>query len=92
MGEDKNASNNFGPHRDEKLILEEPDIEEDHRNLGGKSLGIGSHIKDGLSEYILQTKLFKNELSSSLRKVRFRNQKFATNIPISNIKYNHLGF
>ena len=32
---DENASENVGPHENEESILEEQDIEEDYRNLGG---------------------------------------------------------
>ena len=79
----------MGLHKDEKLTLEEQDIEEDHRNLGGESLDTGSCARDSLSGRTLQTRRFGSELSSFLRKVRFSNQEFTAGIPVSNIKYNH---
>ena len=42
---------NFGPYKDEKSILEEQNIEGDHRNLRGKCFDIKSHVKDGLARY-----------------------------------------
>ena len=91
-GQDENTSANIGPYEDEKLTLEEQDIEEDHKNLGGKSSNIRSRIKEGLSRLIPQTGLFGSESLLSLREIWFSNQKFAAGIPISNIKYNNPGF
>ena len=85
---DKNASKNIGPHEDEELILEKQDIKKDHRNLGSKSLNIKSYIKNGLSRHTSQVGLLRSKLSSSLREIRFSNQEFTVNTPISNIKYN----
>ena len=48
--------------------------------------------KDGLSGHTPQSRLFKSESSSFLRKVRFSNQEFATSTLISNMKYNHPKF
>ena len=92
MGEDENASKNVGPHEDEESILEEQDIEEDHRNLGGKSSDTRSCARDGLSGRTPQAGLLGSELSSSLREVRFSDQEFAAGTSVSNIKYNHPGF
>ncbi len=86
-GEGDNVSGNFEPHEDEESILEEQEIERDHRNLVGKSSDTGSHARDGLLRRTLQARLLRNESSLSLREFRFSNQKFATSIPISNIKY-----
>ena len=52
-------------------MLKKQDIEKDHRNLVDKSLDTKSHLKDNLLSYILQVGLFKSELSSSLKEVRF---------------------
>ena len=92
QGKNENASKNVGSHEDEQLTLEEQDIEKDHRNLGGKSSDTRNHARDGLSGCTLQSELLENELSSSLREVRFNDQEFATSILISNIKYNHPRF
>ena len=74
------------------MILEEQDIEKDHKNLGGKSLDIENYAKDGLAERTSQHGLFRSELSSFVREVRFSDQEFAAGIFISNIKYNHPRF
>ncbi len=47
--DNKNTSENFMPHEDEKSIFLEQDIEKDYRNLVGKSLDTGICVKDGLS-------------------------------------------
>ena len=83
---------NFGPHEDEKSILQEQDIERDHKNLGGKSSDPENRARDGLARHTLQTGLFGIELSSSLREIRFSDQEFAAGIFIFNIKYNHSVF
>ena len=62
-GDDENASENVGPHEDEESTLEEQDIEEDHRNLGGKSLNTKSRVKNGLSRRTSQAGLLGSELS-----------------------------
>ncbi len=90
-GEDENTSENFGLYEDEESILEEQDIERDHRNLVGESSDTGSSVKDGLSRRIPQDGLLTSELSSSLREVRFSEQEFPADIPISDIKYHHPG-
>ncbi len=87
--EDENTSDNFGLHGDEKSILEEQDIEVDHRNSVGKSSDTGSHARDGLSGRTPQDGLFASESSSSLREVRFREQEFPAGISVSDIKYHH---
>ncbi len=48
-GEDENTSDNFGLYEDEESILEEQDIEGDHRNSVGESSDTRSHARDGLS-------------------------------------------
>ncbi len=90
--ENDNASGNFGPHEDEESTLKEQDIEEDHRNLVGKSSDTESYTSDDLSRHTPQAGLLGSESSSSLREVRFSDQKFAAGTPVSNIKYNHPGF
>ncbi len=82
----------MGPHEDEKSTLAEQDIKRDHRNLVGESSDTRSHARDGLSGRTPQAGLLGSESSSSLREVRFSDQEFAAGIPVSNIKYNHLGF
>ncbi len=70
-GEDENISDNFGLHEDEESILEEQDIEGDHRYSVGKSSDTGSHARDGLLGRTPQDRLLASESSSSLREVRF---------------------
>ncbi len=70
-GEDENTSDNFELHEDEESILEEQDIESDHRYLVGESSDTGSHARDGLSGRTPQDGLLASESSSSLREVRF---------------------
>ena len=82
----------FGLYEDQKSILEEQDIEKDQSNFVSKSLDIGSNTKDDLSEYIPQDRLLASESSSSLRKIRFTEQKFLAGKPVSNIKYHHPSF
>ena len=43
---DENKSENVGPYKNEKSILEKQDIEGDYRNLHNKSLNTKSHAKD----------------------------------------------
>ena len=88
--EENNISENFGLHEDEKLTLEEQDIEKNHKNMVGKSLDIGSHTRDGLSGHTPQDGLFAREFSSSLREIRLRKQIFPVSKPLSDIKYHHL--
>ena len=73
-------------YEDKKLILEKQDIKKDYKNLGGKSFNIRSCTRDGLSKRTLQAELLRSELLSSLGKIRFSNQEFATSTPVSNIK------
>ncbi len=89
--EDENILDNFGLYEDEESILEEQDIEEDHRNLVSKSSDTRSYVKDGLSRRTPQDGLLTSESSSSLREVRFSEQEFSAGIPVSDIKYHHLG-
>lgn len=56
----------------------------------GKNSDIESYVKDILSKHTLLNGLFGTVLSSSLKEVRFTEQKFSTGILISNIKYNHI--
>ena len=74
------------------MILEEQDIEKDYRNLEGKSSDTRSHARDGLLGHTSHAVLLGNELSLSLKEVRFSDQEFAAGTPISNIKYNYPGF
>ena len=62
---------NFGLYKDEKSTLEEQDIEKNHKNLGSKSFDTKNYTKNGLAGCILQTELFRNELLSFLKEVRF---------------------
>ncbi len=71
LKKDDNISENFEFYKDENFILKEQDITEDYRNLVGKRLDIRSHIKDSLFRCTFQDKLLANELSLSLRKIRF---------------------
>lgn len=87
-----NTSDNYGPHLDEILILEEWNIERDHRNLVDKSLDIESCARDSLLECIPQDEFLASELSSLLREIWFNEQEFPINKLISDIKYNYLGF
>ena len=90
-GEDDNASENFGPHEDEKSTLEEQDIERDHTYLINKSLDIRCCARDGLLERTPQDGLLASESSSFLKKVRFSKQEFLVGKLVSDIKYYHLG-
>ena len=74
------------------MTLEKQDIEEDHKILESKSLDTRSRVRDDLSGRTPQARLLGNELLSSLREVRFSDQKFTVGILVSNIKYNHPGF
>lgn len=72
MNKNDNLSNNFRFYKDEEPVLQEIDIKEDDIDLANKSLDTKSRIRDILLEYILQlNRLFENELSSSLREIRF---------------------
>lgn len=53
LGQEDNISDDFGLHKNLKSTLKEQDIEENHRNLVGKSLDTESHIQDILSEQTL---------------------------------------
>lgn len=46
--EDNNTLENFESYKDKKSILEEQDIEGDHRDLIGKSLNTKSHRRNSL--------------------------------------------
>lgn len=72
--------------------MEESDVEKNDIDLIGKNSDIKNCARNTLSGRISQNKLLKSELLSFLREVWFNNQKFATNISIFNIKYNHLTF
>lgn len=91
MGKDNYASENFGPHEDEKFTLEEQNIEWDYRNLVGESLDTGSYVRDNLLGHTSQNGLLTSELLSSLRKIRLSKQEFPTGKPISDIKNHHSG-
>ncbi len=90
-GENENTSDNFGLHEDEKSILEEQDIEGDHRYSVGESLDTRSHARDGLSGRTSQDGFLASESSSSLREVRFSEQEFPAGISVSDIKNYHPG-
>lgn len=92
LREDDNVLENFEPHEDEKFILEEQDIEGDHRDLIGKSLDTKSHLRVGLSELAPQDGFFASESSSSLKMIRLSEQEFFTCKPVLDVKYYHSGF
>ena len=87
-GKNDNASDKFRLYEDEESIPEAQDREEDHRHLVGESSDTGSRAR---ARRTPQDRLPGNELSSSLREVRFSEQEFSAGIPVSNIKYDHLG-
>ena len=87
-GKDDNVSDNFGLYKNEEFIPEAQDIKGDYRDLVGKSPDIGSRAR---ARRTSQDRLLRSESSSSLREVRFSEQKFPASIPVSNIKYYHLG-
>lgn len=58
----------------------------------GKSSDIRSYASNSLLGYTSQAGLFRSELLSSLKEIRFSDQKFAASTPVSNIKKNHFGF
>lgn len=70
-GENDNISDDFRFYKDEKFILEQQKIENDYRNAISENLDIKSHMRNILSGYTSQNRLFKNELLLSLREVRF---------------------
>ena len=87
-GEDDNISDNFGPYEEEEFIPEVQDMEEDYRDLVGKSSDTGSYAR---AEHTFQDGLLRSESSSSLKEARFSEQEFSTGILVSNIKYDHPG-
>ncbi len=90
--EDDNALGNFRLNENEKSPLEEQDIERDHKNLVSERSDIGSCARDSLSKHTPQARLRGSELSSSLIKVGFSDQKFVVGKPVPNIKYNYPKF
>lgn len=92
LQEDDNISSNLGPYEDEKSILKEQDIEEDHRYLVSKSPDIRSYIRNCLSGRTSEVGLLRSKSSLSLREIRLNNQEFIAGTPVSNMKYNHLRF
>ena len=91
-GEDDNSSEYFGSHENEKYILNEQNIEGDHRDLVGKSSDTKSRAKDDLSGRTPQDGLLASQLSSSLKEVKFSEQEFPAGKPVSNIKYHYPDF
>ena len=81
-GEDNNAPEYFGLHKDKKYILNQQDIEGDCGDLVGKSSDTRIDGKDGLSKYTSQVGLLASEWSSSLKEMRFSEQKFPAGKPI----------
>ncbi len=49
------------PHKDEKFILEEQNIESDYRNLVSKSLDTRNYAKNDLLRHNLQAGLLRSE-------------------------------
>ena len=66
-------------------------MEEDHRDLVGKSSDTGSRARDGLSGHTPLARLLANESSLSLREVKFGEQEFPAGKHVSDIKYHHPG-
>lgn len=89
LEEDNDTSENFRPYKDKKSILEEQNIEKDHKDLKGKILNTKNHVRNVLLRRTLHNKLFASELSSFLKEVKFSEQKFPISKPVSNIKYHH---
>ncbi len=69
---DDNLSDNLGPFKDKKLILERPNIEEDDIDLASKSLDTESYTKNKLLKHTPQAGLLRSELLSFLRKIQFK--------------------
>lgn len=92
LKENDNLWDNFRPQINEKLTIKRSNIEANGIDLVGKSLDTEIDVKDMLLRRISQDELLQIDFSWSLKKVRFSDQKFATNIYISNIKYNDLRF
>ena len=90
--EDDDVLENFEPYEDEECTQKAQKIEEDHKDLVGKSLDNESHARDGLSGHTCQARLFASESLSSLREVRFSKQEFSAGKPVSDIKHHHFGF
>ena len=70
-GKDNDVSKNFVPYEVEKSTLKKQKIKGNQRDSIGKNSDIGSRVKNGLSGHTFQAGLFVNELSSSLKEVRF---------------------
>ena len=87
QGKNDNISDNFGPYKDKESTSKTQDIEKNHRDLINKSSDDENYVRAG---HTPEDGLLKSELSSFIREVRFSEQKFPTNIPVSNIKYDHL--
>lgn len=63
-GKNNNILETFGPHWDEKFILEEQKLRRNYSYSMGKSINIESFMKNGLLGYIFQDWLLVSELSS----------------------------
>lgn len=87
--EDYNKFENFGLHEIEKSILEEQDVEGDHKNVAGKNSDTESCAKDGLSGCTPQDELLANKSSLFLREIRFSEQEFPAGKTVSDIKYHY---
>ncbi len=86
--EDNHTSENFGSHEDDKS--EEQDIERDYRNSVGENSDTRSCARDSLSRCTLQDRLLANELSVSLKEVKFSEQELPISKPVSDMKYPYL--
>ena len=53
LGKNDDASENFGPHKNEKFTIDKQKMEKDYKDLVGKSSDIGSRTRDGLSGHTL---------------------------------------
>ncbi len=93
LAEDDDTSDHFIHHEEEEYLLgnKEQEIRKNQKDSVGQSSDNES-LRDILSERTSWAGLPGNESSSSLKEVRFSDQEFAAGTPISNIKYNHLGF
>lgn len=67
---------NLRPHKNENSILKKQDMEEDDRNLIGKSSDTRNHSRHILSGRNLHNRLLKSELLLFLKELDLINSKF----------------
>lgn len=90
--EDNNALQYFGLYKDERYILDEQDTAKDYRDFVNKNSLFKSHRKDSMLGRSPENWLFASVLSLFLKEVRFSEQIFLADKPVSNIKYHYLNF